>query len=65
MKPRKDLRKALDLNKSFAPSVERLAQVLELKGQKKEARETYQWYLTLEKDETKRKQVENKLKTLQ
>ncbi|MBI5464687.1 MAG: tetratricopeptide repeat protein [Ignavibacteriales bacterium] len=60
-----DLTKALSLDNNFISAVEQLAQVYEHQGKKKEARETYQRYASLERDETKRKKAEEKVKSLQ
>lgn len=39
---------ALAIDKTFAPSIFAVAECYELKGQKQKAKETYQWFLTVE-----------------
>ena len=60
-----NLKKALAIDKNFKYSIERLAQVYELKGQKEEARDAYRRYLALEQDEAKRKLTAEKIRSLQ
>lgn len=59
------LKKALSLDKNYAPAIFLLAEVYEAKGQKKEAKETYQWLLAVDTNENRRKTAEEKLKGLQ
>ncbi len=40
--------KALTIEKTFSPSIFGLAECYELKGEKQKAKETYQWYVTIE-----------------
>jgi len=56
---------ALYYDKNTLTSIDQLAQSYEGKGMKKEARETYQWYASVEKDDAKRKKAEEKIKELQ
>ncbi len=60
-----NLNKALAMDQNFLPSIRRLAQAYELKGQKKEAREAYQRMLALDTNQESRKNIEKKLKELQ
>jgi len=56
---------ALYHDKNTITSIDQLAQSYEGKGMKKEARETYQWYASVEKDDAKRNKAEEKIKMLQ
>lgn len=58
-------KKALALDKNCLTSIEQLGQVYEAKGMKKQARETYQWYCSVQQDEAKRKKVQEKINDLQ
>lgn len=58
------LQKSLTMDSDYWPAVSILASAYELKGQKKEARETYQRLLAANLTEDQRKNVEKKIKEL-
>jgi len=58
------LNKAFGLDKEFAPAISLLAQAYEMKGQKKEARETYQRLLARDLSDNQRKNLEKKINEL-
>lgn len=59
-----NLKKSLELDKNYAPAFSLLAEAYEAKGQKKEAKEYYQKVLTIDTNESRRKNAEQKLKSL-
>lgn len=58
-----NLNKALAMDQNFLPSIRRLAQAYELKGQKKEAWEAYQRMLALDTNQESRKNIEKNSKS--
>lgn len=58
------LQKALSLDKDFWPAFSLLGSAYEIKGQKKEARETYQRLLSANLSDDQRKNLEKKIKEL-
>jgi tetratricopeptide (TPR) repeat protein len=55
---------ALSVDKAFSPSIFSLAECYELKGQKQKAKETYQWYLSVDPKGRWSNPAEKKIKEL-
>ena len=60
-----NLNKSLSLDKEYVPAIISMGEVYQAKGQKKEARETYQRAMGMTQNEYYKKQAENKLKEVE
>ena len=60
-----NLRKSLFIDKTFVPAIYYLGEAYQAKGQKKEAKETYQWVLAESKSGQYHDQAQKKLKELE
>jgi tetratricopeptide (TPR) repeat protein len=58
-------KKSLALDGNYAPAIDVLAQAYELKGQKKEARESYQRLLTMDLSREQKENIQKKVDALQ
>lgn len=55
---------AISIDKNFSPSIFSLAECYELKGDKKKAKETFQWFLTVEPHGRRAESAQKKIKEL-
>jgi tetratricopeptide (TPR) repeat protein len=60
-----NLNKSLSIDKEYVPAIISLGEAYQAKGQKKEAKETYQRAISLTQNEFYKKQAENKLKEVE
>ena len=59
------LKKSLSIDKNFVPAIISLGEVYQAKGQKKEAKETYQWAISIAQNDYYKRQAEKKLKEVE
>jgi tetratricopeptide (TPR) repeat protein len=60
-----NLKKSLSIDKNFVPAIISLGEVYQAKGQKKEAKETYQWAISIAQNDHYKRQAEKKLKEVE